>query len=174
MNVENTAAVVVDYQERLVPVMHEKETLLHNSEILLSGLKVLGVPMYLTQQYTKGLGMTVSEIQEAAGTEEYIEKIRFSAYEDVKEQLQGKRYVIVCGIESHICVLQTVLDILENGVVPVIVADCVSSRRKYDMETALRRAQAAGAVVTTYEAVLFELLGQAGTEVSKKIQRLVK
>ena len=70
---EHTAAIVVDYQEKLVPVMSQKEQLIHNSEILLKGLKILDIPMYITQQYTKGLGMTISEIQEAADTTEYID-----------------------------------------------------------------------------------------------------
>lgn len=174
IEVEQTAALVIDYQEKLVPVMYEKERFLSNSVILLQGLNVLGVPMYVTQQYTKGLGTTISQIAKAVGTENYIEKISFSAYEQVKELLKGKTYVIVCGIETHICVMQTVIDLKANGFVPVIVTDCVSSRKEVDREIALLRMQKEGAIVTTYESLLFELLKEAGTEKSKKIQRLIK
>lgn len=171
---EHTAALVIDYQEKLVPVMREKERLIHNSCILLEGLKVLDVPMYITQQYTKGLGTTVKEIAKAVGTEEYIEKISFSAYEQVKNKIWDKKYVIICGIETHICVLQTVVDLREAGFIPVLVEDCVSSRKESDTQTALRRIREEGAIVTSYESLLFELLREAGTEKSKKIQRLIK
>lgn len=171
---EHTAALVIDYQEKLVPVMEEKETLLYHSEILLQGLKVLEIPMVLTQQYTKGLGMTVKEIAEAAGTEEYVDKITFSAYECVKEKIWDKKYVIICGIETHICVLQTVIDLKAAGFVPVVVEDCVASRKGNDKKVALERMRDEGALITTYESLLFELLKEAGTEKSKKIQRLIK
>lgn len=169
-----TAALIIDYQEKLVPAMHEKEKLIQNSCILLKGLQTLDVPMYVTQQYTKGLGETTADIREAAGMEEHIEKIAFSAYEDIKEQIHEKKYIIVCGIEAHICVQQTVIDLKAAGYVPVVVADCVSSRKEYDREIALKRIREEGAIVTTYESLLFELLKQAGTDTSKKIQRLIK
>ena len=171
---EDAVALVVDYQEKLVPVMNEKEFLIERSQILLQGLKILGVPMIITQQYTKGLGTTVEDISSAVGKSDYIEKISFSAYEQVKDQIEGKKYVIVCGIESHICVLQTVIDLAAAGYVPVVVEDCISSRQKTDKEIALKRMSQEGAVITTSESLLFELLRVAGTETSKKIQRLIK
>lgn len=171
---DKTAALIIDYQERLVPAMDQKERLIENSGILLAGLKELGIPMCVTQQYTRGLGMTVSDITSACGQEEYVEKIRFSAYEDIKEWVSGKKYILVCGIEAHICVLQTVIDLKAAGYVPVLVTDCISSRRESDKIGAIERAKEEGALTTTYEAVLFELLGEAGTPLSKKIQRLIK
>lgn len=174
---EHTAAIVIDYQEKLVPAMSGKEGLIENSSILLAGLCTLDVPVFLTQQYTRGLGTTVKEIREAARTEEFVEKIRFSAYEDVLKEcpsIQEKKYIILCGIEAHICVLQTLIDLRAHGYIPVLVTDCISSRKDTDKEIAILRAQEEGAVLTTYEALLFELLGAAGTEESKKIQRLVK
>lgn len=174
---EHTAALAVDYQEKLIPVMHQKEKLMESSSILIAGLKTLGIPVILTQQYTKGLGKTVRDITEAAGTEEFVEKIRFSACEDVFAAypwLCGKKYIILCGVESHICVLQTLIDLKEKGYVPVLVTDCVSSRKGKDYETALIRARQEGAILTTCEALLFELLGKAGTQESKMIQRLIK
>lgn len=171
---EHAIALAVDYQEKLVPAMYEKERLIENSGILLAGLKELGVPVVLTQQYTKGLGTTVKEITEAAGHTDFIEKIRFSAFDDVESCIHAKKYVIVCGIEAHICVLQTVIDLKAAGYIPVLAADCVSSRKEWDLKVSLRRAEQEGAIITTCEALLFELLKEAGTEVSKKIQRLVK
>ena len=170
----NTVALVIDYQEKLVPVMDEKERLIQNSSILLAGLKYLGVPMILTQQCTKGLGITVQEIRDAMESDEYIDKISFTAFDSVKEQIRDKKFVIVCGIEAHICVLQTVIDLVEAGFVPVVVEDCLSSRKPNDKEVAIRRMLQEGAIVTTYESLLFELLKIAGTEESKRIQRLIK
>lgn len=170
----NTVALVIDYQGKLVPVMHAKETLIHNSGILLAGLKVLGIPMVVTQQYTKGLGMTVQEITDAIESEEYIDKISFTAFDCVKPQIRDKKFVIVCGMEAHICVQQTVIDLVAAGYVPVVVEDCISSRKANDKKIALKRMRDEGAIVTTYESVLFELLKVAGTEESKKIQRLIK
>lgn len=174
INREETAALVIDYQTKLMPVMRDKEQLMKNSCILLKGLHALGVPMYLTQQYTKGLGMSEAEIYEAAGTSEYEEKISFSSYDVIKDKLLGKKYVIVCGIEAHICVLQTVLDLIEHGYIPVLVSDCISTRKENDMKYAIKRARDAGAILTTYEAILFELLGKAGTDEAKVIQRLIR
>lgn len=171
---EQTAALVIDYQEKLIPVMCEKARLLHNSEILLKGLAVLEIPMIVTQQYTKGLGTTERMLMEATQAEKYVEKISFSAYECVKEKLAGKKFIIVCGIESHICVLQTVIDLKTAGYIPVLVEDCVSSRKEQDKKIALERMRQEGAIVTTYESLLFELLKEAGTEKSKRIQRLIK
>lgn len=171
---EETIAFIIDIQERLVPVMSHREALIEKASILTAGLKELEVPVYITQQYTKGLGKTIEEITEAAGDSEYIEKMRFSAYEDIKEKVAGKKFVIVYGIESHICVLQTVIDLKEAGYIPILVADCVASRKESDLEMALKRAQAEGAILTTYEALLFELLEAAGTRTSRKIQHLIK
>lgn len=169
-----SAAIAVDYQERLMPAMSGRERLTDRSGILLAGLKVLGVPTCITQQYTKGLGMTVTEITEAIGSDEYLEKIRFSAYEAVADFIKGKKFIIICGIEAHICVLQTIIDLKAKGFQPVLVTDCISSRSESDKEAALIRARDEGAILTTSESLLFELLEEAGTDTSKKIQRLVK
>lgn len=174
IDVNQSVALVIDYQEKLVPAMADKEQLIHNSCILLEGLQILDVPVVLTQQYTKGLGMTIPEIQTAAGTQEYIDKIAFTAYDSVEAQTREKKFVIVCGIEAHICVLQTVIDLKEAGFVPVLVTDCISSRKVHDKEMGIQRAIQEGAIVTTYEALLFELLKVAGTETSKKIQKLIR
>lgn len=165
---EKTAAVCVDYQERILPVMTDPETLLQNTVKLLKGLRVLGVPVYLTQQYTKGLGDTVAPIREAAGTSEHLEKLTFSAYPQLREKLlppEQQPYVLLCGIESHICVLQTAMDLKAHGYQPYLVAD---------HRMALERAKQEGILLTTCEATLFELLAAAGTPDSKAIQKLIK
>ena len=175
---EDTMALVVDYQERLMPAIHNHEDLERRSTILLKGLKTLGVPMVLTQQYTKGIGMTIPAITEAVGSSEYFDKITFSCYDDgaVREKIEnlGKKTVIVCGIEAHICVLQTCIDLKTAGYTPVLVADCISSRNAYDTEVALMRAQSEGILLTTTEAILFELTRRAGSPTFKEISRLIK
>lgn len=175
---ENTQAIIVDYQEKLMPVIYEKEILEKNSVILIKGLKALGIPMTLTQQYTKGIGMTIPSIFEAAGTEEYMDKTVFSCYGDeaVRQRVDSlnKKTVIVCGIEAHICVLQTCIDLKEAGYNPVLVVDCISSRKASDKEIAVKRAIQEGITVTTYESILFELTQKAGSDTFKTISKLIK
>ena len=182
ITVDKAACLVVDYQEKLVPAMAGKEALMENSVKLIKGLRLLGVPITITGQYTRGLGLNLPEIFQAAGTEEYVDKLTFSAYEaeEVKAALGGRAEdagptaVIVCGIEAHVCVLQTCIDLKEAGYQPVLVTDCITSRKEADKETALRRAQQEGVLLTTSEAILFELTRKAGSEVFKEISRLVK
>jgi len=175
---ENTLALIVDYQEKLVPAMSDIDSLIHNSSILLKGLAVLGIPAIITQQYTRGLGETVPEILEAAGPCPVFDKITFSCYQD-KEirsavRSSGRKTVLVCGIESHVCVLQTVIDLLGDGYRVVLVEDCIDSRKPSDKATALIRARQEGALITSYEAILFELTHIAGNERFKQISKLVK
>ena len=92
----------------------------------------------------------------------------------MEEKIQDKKFIIVCGIEAHICVLQTVIDLVAAGYIPVVVEDCISSRKNSDRKCALKRMRDEGAIVTTYESLLFELLKVAGTDESKRIQRLIK
>ena len=176
---EETMALVIDYQERLLPVIHQSEELLRSSSILLKGLKALGVPMVVSQQYTKGIGMTVPAIAEALGEDfAYLDKVTFSCAEDeallgrIREI--GRKNIILCGVEAHICVLQTAIDLLAMGYKVILVEDCIGSRRENDKAVALRRAEAEGAVITTYESILFELTRVAKTEQFKIISKLIK
>lgn len=174
---EKSFAVAVDFQSKILPHMFESEKLIDSSAKLLKGLGILNVPIYMTQQYTKGLGMTVDEITQAVGSKNYTEKLRFGAYEDIKSIIPGpdeKPFAIVCGIEAHVCVLQTVFELKEAGYMPYLIADCVSSRREHDRDIAIERFLAFGITVTTYEALLFELLVKAGDERFKAISHLVK
>lgn len=171
------AAAAIDVQERLVPAMNQKEALVTNILILLKGLSVLNVPVYLTQQYTKGLGNTLPAVCEAAGTNEYLDKLKFSAYDVLKTVLkrpEEQPYVILCGMEAHICVLQTALELKAHGYEPVLVTDCISSRKQKDTDIAIARAKQEGILLATYESVLFELTEEAGTKAFKEVQKLIK
>lgn len=175
---EDTIALVVDFQEKLMPVMADTDALETRTNILLKGLKTLEVPMIVTQQYTKGIGMTIPSLRESAGTDEYFDKIAFSCFDDdaLRNAIEesGKKNVLVCGIESHICVLQTCIDLKEAGYTPVLVVDCMSSRKSSDKEVALLRAQQEGILLTTTEAILFELTRKAGNPTFKAISKLIK
>ena len=170
---EHTAALIVDFQERLVPAIADHEALMERVRILLQGLKALEIPMTVTQQYTKGLGMSVPEVWEASGETEYLDKISFIALVVAEPKTHDKKYILVCGMEAHCCVLQTVIDLAGAGYVPVLVTDCIGSRRESDREMAIRRAEQEGAVLTSSEAILFELLKEAGTPLSKEILKIV-
>lgn len=176
---EETMALIIDFQERLVPVINHSEELLRSSSILVKGLKALGIPMMVSQQYTKGIGMTVPAITEAVGEDfTYYDKVAFSCAEDDKllEKIRetGKRNIILCGIEAHICVLQTAIDLIAMGYNVILVEDCIGSRRESDRTAAVRRAEAEGAIITSYESILFELTRVAKTEVFKIISGLIK
>jgi len=175
---DKTAAVVIDVQEKLYPHMCGNEQLKENLIILIKGLKQLNIPILVSQQYTKGLGPTITPVHEALGEYSIIEKTSFSCYDEPPFQensfLLGKKFVIIAGIEAHVCVLQTVIDLLENEYIPVLVEDCVSSRKLNDKLIAVERMRSEGALVTTYESLLFELCRYAGTDTFKAISQLVK
>ncbi|HYW94939.1 MAG TPA: hydrolase [Bacteroidales bacterium] len=175
---EHSAGLIIDIQEKLFPHIHEHDRLVKNTSILIEGLNVLGVPLLVTEQYTKGLGFTIPEIKNALDKPETHEKTVFSCCDDPEILLElnnlDRKNVIVAGIEAHVCVLQTAVDLLENGFIPVVVEDCVSSRNPADKAVALRRMRQEGAVITTYESILFELARVSGTDQFKTISRLVK
>jgi nicotinamidase-related amidase len=173
-----TAAVVVDIQERLLPHIFQWEQTLQNCLKLIDGLQVLSVPILVTQQYTKGLGPTDPSIVTKISGFSHIEKNTFSCCGEpaFTEKLSylGKKNIILCGIETHVCVLQTCLDLIESGFIPVVVEDCVSSRKHNDKVIAIERMRQEGARITTMESILFELTRSAGTETFKSISKLVK
>jgi nicotinamidase-related amidase len=175
---DNSIGLIIDIQERLLPHMHEKEALLRNAEILIKGLQALDVPIMVTEQYTKGLGFTVEPLKNLFQTFEPLEKISFSCCDDeqfsMKLKTLQKKFVIIAGIETHVCVLQTAMDLLEKDFVPVVVEDCVSSRKQNDKRLALARVQKWGGIITTYESILFELTRFAGNDTFKAVSRLVK
>jgi nicotinamidase-related amidase len=175
---EDAILVMIDFQERLMPAMRDHEELEESVCKLVRGIRTMDVPILVTQQYTKGLGETVPAIAEVLGEFSPIEKTDFSAAGELSflEALNeaGKTTVVLCGIETHVCVAQTALILLELGYDVFLVEDAVSSRDKTDKKVAIKRMVQAGARPVTVEAVLFELLGTAKATEFKEISRIVK
>jgi nicotinamidase-related amidase len=175
---DNTSAIVIDFQERLYPFIYEHEKLTKNVVRLINGLNVLGINLIVTEQYSKGLGHTIPQIQEALGDYEHIEKGTFSCCgsNEVCDTLStlGKKNVIVIGIESHVCVLQTTVDLIAMGYQPVLIEDCVSSRSLNDKAVAIERMRQEGAIISSYESILFELCEVSGNDMFKAISKIVK
>ncbi len=175
---EHSIGLVVDFQEKLVPHMFESQEVIKNSEILIQGLRILEIPLIATQQYTKGLGSTVNTLDQHLSGIPKIEKLTFSCcWEPVfmsELRKQMRNFVIIAGIETHVCVLQTATDLISSGYKPVVVKDCVSSRKQDDKQTALNRMRDEGAIISTCESLLFELCQIAGTDQFKAISKLVK
>ena len=171
---EETGAVVIDMQEKLMMAMNETKVCEEKAAMLLKGLQVLSIPTVIVQQYTKGLGMSVPEVWEASGETEYLDKISFSALEVAEPKIHDKKYILVCGMEAHICVLQSCIDLKAAGFQPVMVVDAVASRREADKKIAIERAIQEGILVTTAEAVLFELTLDSTNPCFKAISKLVK
>lgn len=175
---ENTGAAIIDIQERLLPHIYKNKKLLNNIKILIKGLQALDIPMVVTEQYTKGLGPTVEEIHQILEEYKSLEKMSFSCCDEPAIQTaldnMNKKWIIIVGIESHICVLQTVIDLIAKGYIPVVIEDCVSSRKENDKKIAIERMKEAGAIITTYESILFELCRYADNDTFKTISKLVK
>lgn len=175
---EETQCMLIDLQERLLPAMSGKEACEDRAVMLAKGMKILDIPMIITQQYTKGLGKSVPSIYEAAGTEEYFDKRTFSCTkdEDIMKAISDsdRQNVIVCGVEAHVCVLQTCIDLKELGYQPVMVVDAVASRKESDKSVALQRAMQEGILLTTAESILFELTVDSKHPKFKEISALVK
>lgn len=175
---ETTALLIIDIQERIFRVMQNPERIIENNLKLINGFKILNLPIYFTEQYPKGLGETEQRLKDALADNHAIQKMSFSCYgaSDLFSKLHtsGIKQVVVTGIESHVCVQQTVLDLLANDFQVNVVADAVSSRKEVDYYTAVNRMFKHGAEVTTTESVLFELLVVCGTDVFKAISKIVK
>jgi len=175
---DKTAGLIIDIQERLFPHIYGNEILALNSGILIKGLQELRIPIVVTEQYTKGLGPTIVPLQQLFPDVQPLEKLAFSCCDDTSFMKHldalNKKFIVIAGIESHVCVLQTCIDLLEKNYIPVIVEDCVSSRRINDKNMAISRMRKMGAIITTYESVLFELLRYSGTDEFKAISKLVK
>ena len=173
----DAALLVVDVQEKLAAAMPkaELERMLLRTSALVEGARVLGLPIVFTEQYPKGLGPTVAALKEHLSGLVPVEKIRFSAVDDrVRAQLRGRRQVLLAGLETHICVYQTVRELAEDGSLPVVCADAVLSRFEVDGRVGLQLAADAGAMVATVETALFDLLGEAGTPEFKRISAAIR
>lgn len=176
---EETCVLSLDIQTRLLPHIYEYEAMLETAAKLFKGMKVLDIPFLVTEQYSKALGNTDENLQKEIGDEyKPIEKMSFSCMDEPSFvsalEKTGKKNVIIAGIESHVCILQTVVDMAAEGYQTIVVADAVSSRKYYDKKIALKRMAAEGAIITTYESLLFELQRVSGTPEFKEISKIVK
>lgn len=171
---ERTALVVVDVQEAFRTVIDGFDQVVRNVAILLGGARVLHLPIVVTEQYPRGLGETVPELAVHLDGVPRLEKLDFSAAQADGFDLDGRDQALVCGIEAHVCVSQTVHDLLGRGMEVHVAADAVSSRTRTNREVGLAKMQRAGALQTSTETALFELLGRAGTPEFKAVQELVR
>ncbi|MCP1773386.1 nicotinamidase-related amidase [Neisseria perflava] len=177
MQPENTVCIVVDIQERLLPALHEADKLVERSRIVVQGLKALGVPLLVTEQYPKGLGKTVAGLQLLLDNAPVFEKTRFSAaLPEVEAYLSENRIqnVILIGAEAHICMLQSVADLRSKDWNVVVPFDCTASRQPDNKRNALQQMRELGAVVSNSESVLFQLLGDAKHPAFKTISKLIQ
>jgi len=178
---DHTALVLIDVQERLFPAMDidHREEVMRNIKVLAASARRLRVPIFVTEQYPKGLGHTLQELADTLGPGmEPIEKVAFSccavgAFRSRLEATSARR-VVVAGIEAHVCVLMSALDLLAEGYAVHVVADAVTSRTQANWRLAMDYLRQAGAVVTATETVLFQLLGQADTEEFRELARLIR
>lgn len=180
LSVDSTAAFVVDVQEAFRPHIHEFDAMVAAIRLLVAGCNEVGVPVAASEQYPSGLGKTVDEVAQALPDDAplfdkmEISSVAAAGWASLPDDFRGREAVLVCGIETHVCVNQTVHDLLAAGKRVHVVADAVGSRDPWQREVALERFVHAGAIVTTVEMALFELLDCAGTDRFKAVQRLIK
>jgi len=175
---ESTALLCIDIQVKILKVMFSPGMVVNNSLKLIKGFKLLNIPIFYTEQYPKGLGNTAPQLQKELEGLSPIQKMSFSCFgaSNFFNRLKDNNItqVVVAGIESHVCVQQTVLDLLANDFQCNVAADAVSSRHESDFNFALSRMREHGAEITTTESILFELLEDSGTEEFKQISKIIK
>lgn len=179
INSENSALLIVDIQEKLANTMKKSvlESMLQNVRKLIELAKTVSIPILITEQYPKGLGITLSQVKEHVDSE-VIEKIHFSCLGEEKfvEKLKstGRNKIIITGMETHVCVYQTCLDLLLRDYHVFVPKDAVCSRRKEDWKTGVELMRDAGAVITCTETLIFQILRRAGTAEFKRMLEFVK
>jgi nicotinamidase-related amidase len=170
--------VVVDVQERLAPAMNAGEDAIARCALLMKAARRLEVPILLSEQYPKGLGPTVPAIAALAPEDATVAKLHFSCAEEPafmdKVETLRRDHAVICGIEAHVCVLQTAIGLADRGYAVIVVEDALASRKESDKAAALRRMERAGVSVVTAEMVVFEWLGQAGTDAFKELSQLLR
>jgi nicotinamidase-related amidase len=172
---EHCALLVVDIQEKLLPPIFERERLVRNSQLLLRAAKVLEVPVLATTQYAKGLGAVVPEVASLLPGTTAIDKVEFGCFgcdrfRNALKSLPGRRNtLLLCGMEAHICVTQTALGALNEGYLVHVVSDAVSSRTEANCKVGLRRMEAAGAVISSTEMMIYELMSSSGSVAFKQM-----
>jgi nicotinamidase-related amidase len=175
LEAEQCALVVIDIQEKLLPPIFQKEQLLRNAQLLIRAAAILKIPALVSTQYAKGLGGTVPEISSLLAGTESIDKTLFScfgsdAFCSVLKRLPGKRNtLLLCGMESHICVAQTALGALREGYLVHVSSDAVSSRAEWNWKIGLARMAAAGAVISSTEMMIYELMRSSSSAAFKEL-----
>jgi nicotinamidase-related amidase len=174
----DTALLVIDVQEKLFNSMHEKEELKKNLIKLIKGFEILKIPALFFEQNPKGLGNTISEIKNLGFMQEKFEKMTFGVkgHENFFHRLESMniKNIFICGIEAHVCVMQSARDLIQKGIDVQLVCDCISSRKKSDLDTGIKRMVQEKAVITSCESALFELLGTCENKEFKQILELVR
>jgi nicotinamidase-related amidase len=176
---EDCALAVIDIQEKLLTQIFEKERVLRNAQLLIRLAEILSLPIIVSTQYEKGLGKTVDEISSMLPETKPMDKLEFgcfgnSEYCSAVGKLANRTTLLLCGIESHICVTQTALGALNQGLNVHVAADAMSSRTELNWKLGLNRMQAAGAVLSSTEMMIYELLGRSGTPAFKEMLRHLK
>jgi nicotinamidase-related amidase len=175
LEAEQCALVVIDIQEKLLPPIFQKEQLVHNAQLLIRAAGILKIPALVSTQYAKGLGRTVPEIASLLAGTEAIDKTLFSCFGSDAfcaslKRLSGQRNtLLLCGMESHICVAQTALGALREGYLVHVASDAVSSRTKWNWKIGLERMRAAGAVMSSTEMMIYELMRASSTAAFKEL-----
>lgn len=176
---EECALAVIDIQEKLLPPIWEKERMVRNSQLLIRMAGVMNLPVLVSTQYAKGLGATVPEIASLLPNVNVIDKLEFGCfgngdYCSAVGKLANRNTLLLCGMETHICVTQTALGALNQGMNVHVAADAVSSRTELNWKIGLGRMQAAGAVISSTEMMLYELMGKSGTTQFKEMLQWIK
>ena len=178
LKLDNTVLVVIDIQSKLWNVMHDKEDLLANAQKLVRGMQVMGVPIILTEQNPQGLGPTVPELMQTMPQIKPLPKFCFNCWQEKDFQdtvlESGCKQVLICGIETHICVYQTALEMLSSGFEVYVVGDVVSSRVVRNRDIALSRLQSEGARLTVTEMAIYELMQTAKSPHFKEMLKVIK
>jgi len=177
INKEDAVLLLIDLQEKLMQAISSRDLLCKNVNILLKAAKIMGFPVVITEQYPKGLGATLPEIRHDIGEFHYIEKVTFSAFVPELQHILakiGRKTIIVTGVETHICVYQTVRDLIINGFGAHVVKDAVGSRTVENYKNGLQLMSGSGAVVSNTETVLFDMLKSAADSSFRQISALVK
>lgn len=178
LSANRTLLIAIDIQERLLPAIHDGARVQRNTEILLQASNILQIPALLTEQYPKGLGATVPQIRAAAGASPVLEKMHFSAWRDdaIRAHIEqvSRPAVVITGVEAHVCVLQTALDMVAAGIPVKVVTDAISSRHPDSAMVARDRMAAAGITLATTEMCIFEWLGTASHPAFKTLSSLIR
>ena len=175
LTADRSLLLLIDLQSKLAPAIHNNAEVEQHCRWLVEVARELAVPVLATEQYPQGLGVTVPSVLALLKSEEILEKIHFSAYKEPHIQAAladaGRRQIILCGTETHVCVLQTALDLVAAGYQVYLVAEACGSRRDSDKQLALGRLQQAGVVIVSREMVAFEWLQRAGTAQFRQISK---